>query len=141
MRRPSSEEWFDLTLPVRPGMPVYPGDPPVAFLRHCAHETNGFEVTAVRLGTHAGTHVDAPSHFLPSGGAVDRLAIAALVGPARVIDLSSLGPGGEIDAERLGAIAEGERLLLRTDWSRRFGEADYYSGSPRCRTARSGSSP
>lgn len=111
-------------------MPVYPGDPPVAFLRHADFHPDGCRVTAVRLGTHVGTHLDAPSHFLAGGATVDELALNALVGPARVVDLSDVAPGSLIDAASLGRITVGERLLLRTDWSRQFGSDSYYEGFP-----------
>jgi kynurenine formamidase len=111
-------------------MPVYPGDPPVAFLRHCDHATEGFQVTALRLGSHVGTHLDAPAHFLPNGATVDRLSLSALVGPARIVDVSDVPPGGVIGPELLGSVSRGERLLLRTEWGRRFGRRDYYEEFP-----------
>jgi kynurenine formamidase len=111
-------------------MPVYPGDPPVEFRTHNTLSSDGYRVTDVRLGTHAGTHLDAPAHFLETGATVDSLPLAALVGPARVVDLSDVPPGGVIGRERLGAVVAGERLLLRTDWSRRFGEPGYYEEFP-----------
>jgi arylformamidase len=111
-------------------MPVYPGDPPVAFRAHNTIANDAYRVTEVRFGTHAGTHVDAPSHFLETGASVDDMPLAALIGPARVIDLSDVPPGALIGRERLGAVASGERLLLRTDWCRRFGEPAYYEEFP-----------
>jgi kynurenine formamidase len=126
MKPPAVAEWFDLSLPLSPAMPVYPGDPPVAFLRHTDLRRDGFQVTAVRLGTHAGTHLDAPAHFLGEGATVDRLALEALVGPARVVDVSDVPPGGRIEVTRLGRIVRGERLLLRTDWGKQFGCPGYY---------------
>jgi arylformamidase len=111
-------------------MPVYPGDPRVAFHTHNTVSGDGFRVTAVQLGTHTGTHVDAPAHFLDSWATVDALPLAALVGPARVVDVTDVPPGGAIGRERLGAVAAGERLLLRTDWCRRFGEPAYYEEFP-----------
>lgn len=128
--RSTAPEWVDLSLPLAPAMPVYPGDPPVAFLRHADLHLDGFRVTAVRLGTHAGTHMDAPSHFLNAGATVDQLALNALVGPARVVDLTDVPPDGRIGAARLGRLTAGERLLLRTDWSDRFGSASYYAQFP-----------
>jgi kynurenine formamidase len=127
---PAPLRWIDLTLPLQPGMPVYPGDPPVAFLSHNTLDADGCRVTAVRLGTHAGTHLDAPVHFLEAGCGVDDLPIAALVGPARVIDVTDVPPGGTIGRHMLGAIQPGERVLLRTDWGRRFGEPAYYEEFP-----------
>jgi arylformamidase len=121
---------MDLTLPMSSGMPVYPGDPPVEFLPHSSLGPDGFRVTAVHLGTHAGTHLDAPAHFLVDGGTVDALPLAALVGPARVVDASDVRAGGRIERERLGRIEAGERLLIRTDWARHFGKPAYYEEFP-----------
>jgi kynurenine formamidase len=111
-------------------MPVYPGDPPVTFAPHSTLGEDGFRVTAVQFGTHAGTHLDAPLHFLDGGAPVDALELSALVGPARVVDVSDVPPGSAIEWERLGAVAPGERLLLRTDWDRRFGDPAYYEEFP-----------
>ncbi len=118
----------DLTLPMHPGMPVYPGDPEVVF---AASEEAGFTVTRVGFGTHTGTHLDAPRHILPEGPAVDAIPLGACVGPARVADCAGL--------ERIGVAAlrarapnlpAGARLLVRTDWDRRFGTDGYYTRFP-----------
>jgi arylformamidase len=111
-------------------MPVYPGDPPVAFLRHCNLEADGCRVTAMRLGTHSGTHLDAPAHFLKEGATADQLPLASLVGPARVVDVSGITPGGLIGPEQIGPVGRGERILLRTDWGKRFGTRAYYEEFP-----------
>jgi arylformamidase len=111
-------------------MPVYPGDPPVAFLAHNHLAADGCRVTAVRLGTHVGTHLDAPAHFLQDGATVDELPLPALVGPARVVDVADTLPGGMISPERLGKVSHGERLLLRTDWDCKFGTGEYYTAFP-----------
>jgi arylformamidase len=94
-------EFFDLTLPICPGMPGHPGDPAVAFARVCSHETDGYEVTEFRLGSHSGTHLDAPRHFFPDGATIDRYAVDRLIGPGVVIDCRPPNdapgalPGGE----------------------------------------------
>ena len=111
---------IDLTRPIEPGMPVYPGDPEVEFRSHADYPCDGFRVTALQLGTHAGTHLDAPAHFLPGGGTVDILPLEKLVGPACVI--------GPDDPPR--AFAPGERVLLRTGWSRHWREEDYFTEFP-----------
>jgi kynurenine formamidase len=79
-------EVFDLTLPLRPGMPVEPGDPPVEFERVRSHETDGFAVAEFRIGSHAGTHVDAPRHFFAEGATLDQYPIDRFVGPGVVLD-------------------------------------------------------
>ena len=77
----------DLTQPIRPGMPVYPGDPEVEFEPALTITNDGAQVTALHLGTHTGTHIDAPSHSLPDGLTVDQLDLALLHGPAAVLQL------------------------------------------------------
>ncbi len=129
MKPAASLEWIDLTLPVTPAMSVYPGDPPVAFLSHRCLATDGYRVSALRLGTHAGTHLDAPAHFLVEGATVEQLPLAALLGPARVVDVRQPAAGG-IAAAALGRVKRGERLLLRTDWGDHFGRSDYYEAFP-----------
>lgn len=109
----------DLTRPISPGMPVYPGDPEVDFRREADLDRDGYRLASVRLGTHTGTHVDAPAHFLAQGGTVDALPLAALVGPARVVN-----PGDPMRVE------PGERLLVRSGWSERWGTPDYFEAFP-----------
>jgi arylformamidase len=126
----AASDWVDLTLPLTPAMPVYPGDPPVAFLRHCNLDADGCRVTALRLGTHGGTHLDAPAHFLKDGATVEQLPLGTLVGPARVVDVTDRSCSGVIDPEQIGPVGRGERILLRTDWGQRFGTQEYYDEFP-----------
>src|SRR5690348_1676701 len=114
--------FHDLTRPMVPGMPVYPGDPQVSFSPSATIKTDGFRVTEVSFGTHAGTHLDAPSHFLAEGGGVDRIPLSTLIGPARVLDVSTLSHGFEI--------GPGARILIRSGWSSHWGCDDYFNAFP-----------
>jgi arylformamidase len=109
--------WMDVTLPLRPGMVVYDGDPPPTLWRYAtvSPETGeGWSATYLAMGSHTGTHVDAPRHFFAEGLPVDRIGPEVLCGPALVADLRG-GPRG-IDAAALSPIGLSgvERLLLRT---------------------------
>ncbi len=78
---------YDVTLPIRSGMAGYEGDPPVQIASHLSLASGDpVNVAALTLGSHAGTHVDAPRHLLQDGTGVDALSLSALVGPARVVD-------------------------------------------------------
>ncbi|MCE4603098.1 MAG: cyclase family protein, partial [Desulfurococcales archaeon] len=69
---------LDLTLPVGPGTWTYPGDPkPRVEVNHVGE----YRVERVCMGSHTGTHVDAPAHFLPEGVSVDRIEASRLVAP------------------------------------------------------------
>jgi kynurenine formamidase len=111
---------IDLTRMLLPGMPVYPGDPAVRFEGRADYATDGFRVTELHLGTHAGTHVDAPAHFLSEGDTIDRLSLDALVGPARVVWMEEERPD----------FARGERVILRSGWAARWGGGEYFSAFP-----------
>ncbi len=78
---------YDITLPLRPRMVVWPGDPP--FLLRPVVEPdadNPFTVSEMHLSTHTGTHVDAPRHIFAHGHGVEALPLDVLVGPVRVVD-------------------------------------------------------
>ena len=106
----------DITVAVRPGMPVYPGDPPVVIERlGSLAEGDLANLSKIEFGLHTETHVDAPVHFIDGAAGVEALPLDALVGPAVVAD--ARGIVGDIDEAALAAlgIPEGtERLLLRT---------------------------
>lgn len=110
--------WIDVTLPIEEGMVTYEGDPAPYLFRYATAVPgvpSSYNATLLAFGSHTGTHVDAPRHFVPDGATVDLLDPALLCGPAVVADLRG-GPRA-IDAEALAAVGlDGvERLLLRTD--------------------------
>jgi arylformamidase len=85
-------QFFDLTQPLYAGMPVLRGDPAVSIVPIRTHEADGYEVTEICLGSHSGTHLDAPRHFLRDGRTLDTYPPERFVGPAVVVDCSA-GPG------------------------------------------------
>ena len=112
--------WTDVSIPIRTGMPAYPGDPPVAMPRVASLAAgDAFDVTHLSLSTHTGTHVDAPSHFIAGAAGVEGLDIDALIGRAFVADATRAT--SHLDAaalETLSIPAGCERLLLKTPNSR-----------------------
>ena len=115
---------IDVSVPIRPGMVVWEGDPAVSFEQAMSIEAgDSANVTALELGAHTGTHVDAPLHFLPDGAGADRLPLEALVGPALVLGLEQLD--GDVRAEDLDFPQGTERLLLKTPNSRLWGRDDF----------------
>jgi arylformamidase len=105
---------YDVTLPLFDGMPGYPGDPAVSVRPHCAiAQGDPCNTSLIALGSHAGTHIDAPRHFIDGAESVDQLALERLVGPARVAEVRV---AGDIDAVALQGIITPRcrRLLLKT---------------------------
>lgn len=106
--------WIDVTLPIRPGMPVWPDDPPVE-VQQIAGMASGAECNITRLSmcVHTGTHLDAPLHYIADGVAVDQAPLDALVGRARVLQIDDDVCITESHLAGAG-ISRGERLLFRT---------------------------
>lgn len=105
----------DVSLTLRPGMPTWPNEdgPTVAPLKRIARGDSS-NVSTISLGSHTGTHVDPPIHFLEGGATVDRLPVDALVGPCRVIAYDGDEHIAASWLERAGIPAGTERLLFRT---------------------------
>lgn len=120
--QPTCAVWIDISRPVGPRTPVWPGDPPID-LSWASSISQGGGVNVGRWSgtTHAGTHADAPLHVDPGGTPIDGLPLEAFVGGAHVIDLSPgmgpTAPDAPITADDLEArLEEGaRRILLRTD--------------------------
>lgn len=120
---------IDISIPLNELTPTYPGDPP--FERASAKSRDkgdAAEVSRLTLGSHAGTHVDVPHHFVEGGADLSAVALDAFVGPCRVVEATGRRrlEGADVDA---AAPAPGERILFKTDnsalWSREGFARDY----------------
>ncbi len=111
-----SGEWIDVTATLDPATtPVYEGDAPMKFeFLKDMRKGDGFTLSVLSLGAHSGTHIDAPMHFIRDGASVDRVALAALIGPARVIEIPDAVQA--IDAAELNRHnwRGAERVFFRT---------------------------
>ena len=120
------KEIIDLSVPLENGMPIYPGDPSPDFKAILTLEEHGVLVTQMQLGTHTGSHMDAPLHFIEGGESIDELDLRKLVTEAIVLDLSDKEMGSAITVEDLekfsDKISEGNGVLLYTGTSKHWGD-------------------
>jgi arylformamidase len=111
---------IDVSVTIRTHMPIYPGDPGVDIeLAHAIDRGDPANVSRLELGTHTGTHVDAPCHFLPDGPGADELALEIFVGRCVVADAT--GAQGPLDAALIDGLdlePGTERVLVKTPNSR-----------------------
>lgn len=124
--------WVDVSVPLRSGMVHWPDNPPVRIERMLDIERGDVaNVSTISLGSHTGTHMDAPIHFVRGGEGMDRMPLDATMGPARVIEIqdpTSIKPD-ELDPHGIG---RGERVLFKTRnsslawWTRDFVEDFVY---------------
>lgn len=80
---------IDLTKTIYEGMEVYPGDPQVIIEQIHFLESEGWRLRKINLGTHTGTHVDAPAHMVEDGKTLDQIPLDTFIGKAMVV--SDLG--------------------------------------------------
>lgn len=116
-------EWIDVTVPIRPGMVAWPGNPGVQrYVTEESHEGGVCLVSTLTLGVHTGTHFDAPVHFDVPGGGVEALPAASMVGVARVVaEQGRVIDRADVEALNLEA---GERVLFKTSNSARCWDTD-----------------
>jgi len=107
---------IDVSLTIGPDLLVWPGDPPVAVTpRSQIAKGDPANVSEVRMGTHTGTHVDPPNHFVEGAPGIDSVSLDVLVGEAVVVDARHLDrPIQQADLEELAIPERAERVLLRT---------------------------
>src|SRR5690349_15499087 len=107
--------YIDISVPISSDLPTYSGDPPLPIeLWQSMAKGAICDVRTLTMGTHTGTHVDAPAHFIPGARTVDELSMDDCIGPVQVLDLGS-APPGPVQAQQLEALDPAiPRVLLRT---------------------------
>ena len=118
----------DITVPIRPDMPIYAGDPDVELARASSIADGGHaNVSKVSMGVHTGTHVDAPVHFLEGAPGMESVPLEALCGPAVVVDGTAIDGEaiGEADLEALDIPEGAERVILKTRNSELWNREDF----------------
>ena len=129
----------DLSHPVSPRMPLWPGDPPVEFTPWADLSRNDYYLRRFSMSEHGGTHLTAPASYYPDGRTADRYTATELVKPAAVLDLRpqcqanpdyALTPADLLAWEsRHGAVPPGAITLLLTGWSERWDHPAAYLGA------------
>ncbi|KAJ3825614.1 putative cyclase [Lentinula raphanica] len=118
----------DLSHPLDPEhMSIPPGLPQLTCCPIATVPKDGYSMHAVSFGSHTGTHIDAPSHFIADGKTIDQIPLNALVGHALVLDLTHKGPQEIITWNDISQNPHAEKiepgiiLLLHTGWSKHWG--------------------
>ena len=123
-------EVIDLTHTIHDDIQVYPGDPRPSISRGLTHEKDYCHVDLLRLGSHTGTHIDAPYHFLKGGLRIDEIPVQRFVGDGVLIDVSAksdrdLIQPGDVEPYE-DEIAQGDFVIFRTGRDKYFGTPKYY---------------
>jgi kynurenine formamidase len=120
----------DLSRRVDDATQVYPGDPEVRLEPATTLAAHGVNVLRVHIGSHSGTHVDAPYHFVEEGARIDALDPRLFVGPALILDVRGKGPRERVTADDLrpykDRLSGGLIAVVRTGWEEHYGTPRYY---------------
>ena len=121
---------IDLTHTIHDDIQIHPGDPKPSIRRGLTHEKDYCHVDLLKLGSHTGTHIDAPYHFLKDGQRIDEIPVQRFIGNGILIDVSGKSERELIDSADLESSASeinnGDFVILKTGWDRYFGTPQYY---------------
>lgn len=108
-------EIHDVSLPIKNSMLVWDGDEKVSIQTIATVKNNGVRLTHFSFGSHTGTHIDSPNHFLEDGVGVDEISLEKLVGICKVVDLTKI-KSLEIFPYHLKKkdIKKGDRIIFKT---------------------------
>jgi arylformamidase len=115
---------IDISMALRAGMAVFPGDPGFeSVVTHSLDRGDPYALSRLTFGSHAGTHVDPPRHFLRDGASIDEVDLGVLNGPCLVVEVEPARP--EVDRADVPPFPRGtRRVLFRTANSGRWARGD-----------------
>ena len=93
-------------------------------------EKVGRNTRKLALGSHTGTHMDAPLHFVCNGKSVDEIPLKTLVGKVSILDFTDLGENEPLTKERLEKEKFGPRVICKFGWGKMWGTKKFYKGYP-----------
>jgi arylformamidase len=105
---------YDVSVPIRMGMPVFPGDPKFRSRKLKSLESgDGVSMHKMILSNHVGTHIDAPAHFISGGATIDQLSLDLMNGRVRVVEIHN---GEKVDVKELQqfVLMDDFRILFKT---------------------------
>jgi arylformamidase len=118
---------IDLSVLVNENTPVYPGDPKIKIQPAGVFEKDGWNDHVLTIGTHVGTHIDAPWHMIGDGKRLNEYNIDTFVGRGKYIAVE-----GEFSLETAqnAGIEEGDIVLFHTGMDAKYHEPEYFENFP-----------
>jgi arylformamidase len=118
---------IDISLPLTNSTVVYPGNVPLEIENHAKMPDDSSHLSKITMGTHTGTHIDAPLHAIIGGKTLDEISFDNLIGRCLVIDVTHREFGEAVEIEDLGEYEakKGDRILFKTKNSER-GFSEFY---------------
>ena len=124
---------IDLTHPIIEGMPVYfPWHPATEWVQTANYNQHNCVVHRLTIGTHTGTHIDAPSHIFEGMHHIDKYDPSLWLSEAQLLDFTPRKPNETISGREMEVknVMEELGVIVRTGWDAFFGREDYYKTYP-----------
>jgi arylformamidase len=119
---------YDVSVPISNSIPVWPGDPAIQLSAksHLSRDgTHTVRLTAIQMGSHTGTHVDAPYHMIEHGKRLHELPLETFTGKATVFEIPAARSVGRMQLEALHWNGV-ERVLFKTENSKHWQDGRFY---------------
>lgn len=116
----------DLSVVLSEQTPVYPGDPTTKIEPAGVLANDGYNDHFVSMGTHVGTHIDAPMHMLEDGKSLNQVPVEQFIGNGRLVDVT----GCDFEAVKSADIQTGDIVLFRTGMSDKYHDKIYFEDYP-----------
>ena len=131
-------ESYDLSHPICENTPHWPGDPKTRIAQRTTVSYDGYNLSALTIGEHTGTHCGAPRHFFDSGQGIDAIPVKNFIAAGVVVDIQEkaiLNSDYLLTAKdiknwekQFGRINERSIVLIQTGWSQFWPNAAEYLG-------------
>lgn len=121
---------YDISIPIKTGMTVYPNNPETIIEKFADIKTgSSSNLSKITMGSHNGTHLDAPLHATADAKSITDINLEKFIGNAFVYDFSHIEAGQSIkisDFEKVKTPKNGEIVLVKTSNSKR-GYSEFYA--------------
>ncbi len=107
---------IDISVPLSSKLPVWPGEA-APQIRQTASMKKGdvCNVSFLEIGSHTGTHIDAPLHFVDDAPTTNEIPLEKLIGPCEVVDMRGKTRITADDLAALNLPEATEKILFKTD--------------------------
>ncbi|MGI0002422.1 MAG: cyclase family protein [Nitrososphaeraceae archaeon] len=114
-----------------PSMRVFPGSPQPSFIEWSKFEIHGYSSEVMFLSTHTGTHIDAPSHFIPDSRTIDKIKVSRFVSRSILITIPKKANQQITLNDIINCkINANDTVVFATGWEKRFKNDNYMMNNP-----------